>query len=426
MSMEKRVRFICIWVSIAWTAQTALAQNLLPNPGFESNSGCPSFVAQMYLATGWNNPSGHSGSADYIHTCGTNAWVQIPSNAFGSQAAHGGNAYMGLALFYQSTPEFREYIYCQLTPPSGLTAGTSYQINWYVSCADNSSRATNSLQYYLSAAAPTWAASNWNAMTTYTPQCSIPPATFITDKANWVQVSATFTAAGGERFLTVGNFRTDASTSTVANGGGSYTTGYVYFDDGVLQPTIILSADVVDLRAEEMGESVRLQWATLSETANASFEIERSAGDYHHFEKVGERKGAGNSTEQLEYAFDDHGFTPGVVNYYRLKVVDQNGEATHSNAVGVATTPRGEHLVNFFPNPSFPGTPIAFTFSLDRAQSVHALLLDVQGRVVRERSYEGHAGANHFQFDTDALAPGQYLMRINSGNVQAIRRIHIL
>ncbi|MFN8397542.1 MAG: T9SS type A sorting domain-containing protein [Bacteroidia bacterium] len=417
------------WPAIAaflLSTSSTWGQNLLTNPSFETNTGCPSFVGQPNLATGWNNPAGHSGSADYIHTCGTNAWVQVPSNAFGTQAARTGNAYMGFALFYQSTPEFREYVYNQLTPVGGLTPGQNYTVSWYVSAGDNSSRATNSLQFYFSATAPTWGAGNWNAMTTYVPQCSIPPATYISNKTAWVQVSASFTASGGERYMTMGNFRPDATTSTIANGAGAYDTGYVYYEDGVVQPTIVLAATLHELRANREGDKVRLDWETLSETANDRFEIERSAGDYNHFEKIGTLTGAGTSSERHAYTHLDAGATPGVMNYYRLRVVDQNGDATYSNAVGVETQPEGEHVVNFFPNPVLSGQSVEFTFSLDKAQSIDARLIDIQGREVRTERFDGVVGTNRLQFSTQDIRPGQYLLNIHSGAAQTTSRIQVL
>lgn len=423
--MKKSLLQFAIWAGFSLVFTQSQAQNLVPNPGFETVVTCPSYITQVYNAAGWYNPSGHSGSADFHHVCATNAWVQVPNNVFGSQAAHGGNGYMGFALYYQSTPQFREYIYCQLTPVGGLTAGVSYQVTWWYSCADQSTMATNALQFYFSASAPTWSG-NWNAMTSYAPQCSIPTTTYLSNKTAWTQVSATFTASGGERFMTLGNFRNDASTSVIPNGAGSYSTNYIYVDDGILQPAVVLSANLQNLKAEENGGAVRLSWETLNEITNDRFEIERSAGDYNHFERIGERAGAGNSSERLAYAFDDHGFTPGLINYYRLKVIDQNGESTYSNAVGVETSPNGAHLVNFYPNPAPAGAPIAFTFTSDKAQKVDLLLMDLQGRVVRDLGYEAQIGTNNFQFDTANLPAGQYLMRLQGGGAQAIHRITVL
>jgi hypothetical protein len=421
-----RVAFYLIATLLVLKSTTVYAQNLLPNPGFETVTTCPSGIAQMYNATGWTNPSGHAGSADFHHVCATDPWVQVPNNVFGSQSPHGGSGYMGFALFYQSTPEFREYICKQLSPVGGLTAATTYTVSFYVSAAEQSSRATDALQFYFSANAPTWGSGNWNAMTTYIPQCAIPTGTYITNKTAWVLVSATFTAAGGERFMTVGNFKTDAFTSTIANGSGSYNTGYVYFDDGIVTPSVILSADLRELKGEQSNDVIHLQWNTMNEQGNQYFEIERSAGDYNHWEYVGKVNAAGNSTEQKEYAFDDPNYMPGIVNYYRLKAVDQNGEANYSQAIGVEASPKGEHLVNLFPNPAAVGSNLQMNYTIDKAQMIHLLLVDIQGREVKSIEFDGQVGNNTLELSTSDLPSGEYLLRVQSGNLQEVRRITLL
>ena len=58
----------------------------------------------------------------------------------------------------------------------------------------------------------------------------------ITDKENWVKIEGSFTASGGERFLTIGNFRSNNETDTtrlLPN-----TDGYAYYliDDVAVYP----------------------------------------------------------------------------------------------------------------------------------------------------------------------------------------------
>jgi gliding motility-associated-like protein len=209
------------------------AQNLLPNPSFEVNTGCPSSVGQLGLATGWSTPAGHAGSADYLHVCGTSALVQVPANAFGNQVPFQGNAYIGFALYYQAAPDFREYAVAPLTQT--LLAGQTYEISTYYSLADESTFATDKLQFYFSNVPTTWPFGNWSPMTTYVPQASIATGTYLNDKVNWTRVSANYTAVGGEQFVTIGNFLDDLNTPTQPAGAGTYTTCYIYLDSVVLR-----------------------------------------------------------------------------------------------------------------------------------------------------------------------------------------------
>ena len=235
-------------VRVYWAVMAALllctcnvmAQNHLPNPSYEVNTGCPTFVTQLANATPWEIPAGHGGSPDYIHVCGTNPWVQVPNNAFGSQMPATGDAYIGFCLYYQSFANFREYAYVPLTQP--LVAGTTYRMEVNYSLADNSMFATDKLQFYFSNAAPTWPGGGMGPMTTLVPQTMIPTGTYLTDKVNWVAVGANYTAVGGETHVTIGNFLDDANTPTISVPGGNDAFCFIYLDDVSLVPINVATA----------------------------------------------------------------------------------------------------------------------------------------------------------------------------------------
>jgi hypothetical protein len=53
-------------------------------------------------------------------------------------------------------------------------------------------------------------------ITYLTPQIENTPGNFITDTLGWTAVSGTFVATGNERFLVLGNFKSNAATSTIS------------------------------------------------------------------------------------------------------------------------------------------------------------------------------------------------------------------
>lgn len=71
------------------------AQNLVPNPSFESFNACPMGISALEFSPGytnfptvqaWVNPL-QSGSADYFNGCAPVAsQVSVPGNAFGHQS----------------------------------------------------------------------------------------------------------------------------------------------------------------------------------------------------------------------------------------------------------------------------------------------------------------------------------------------------
>ena len=105
-----------------------IAQNLVPNPGFESYSSCPTSytvpnVNQINKAVPWDHPC-YEGTSDFFHKCGYG-----PSNFAGGQSPHAGDGYAGFFV-WNSLYEYREYIQAPLTVP--LVGGTTYEVSFWV------------------------------------------------------------------------------------------------------------------------------------------------------------------------------------------------------------------------------------------------------------------------------------------------------
>jgi len=140
------------------------------------------------------------------------------------------------------------------------------------------------------------------------------------------------------------------STGTIASIGlGSLVrTGYTSFSDfGVANATTVLPVELLGLDATPVGRNIRLDWTTLTETANERFDIEWSHNDLAHFAPVGSVPGAGNSQTPLQYQFM-HRNLPGGQHYYRLRQWDFDGKSTLSSVV--SATLMGQP-VSIGPNP---------------------------------------------------------------------------
>src|SRR5690554_3199107 len=191
------------------------AQNLVPNPSFETYSQCPDPATldpmpndMMELATGWNNPTGYT--PDYFHACVNlpNSFG-VPTNGYGSQDARTGNAYAGLITMYGET-EAREYIQTELT--ESLIAGKQYLVTFYVCLGKVCTYAANNIGAYFSNTSVS-VSHSW--VLPYIPQISNNPFTNpLTNMVGWTEVSGVFTAVGGEQYMIIGNFNSYASTDT--------------------------------------------------------------------------------------------------------------------------------------------------------------------------------------------------------------------
>ena len=202
-----------------FTALAATAQddaNLVYNPSFEEHSQCPQRIDALGVMRGvdaWWQPT--RGSSDYFHTCGGRE-CSVPRNKMGSQAPHSGEAYCGI---YCSQEDYREYLQTELREP--LKSGQRYRVSFHVSLADKSPHAVAALGALLTIDRMSdstmgilmrreWSDIGMREMqsiaTWLTPQAQNPVDRILDNQRDWTEVCDTFVAAGGERFLTIGNF----------------------------------------------------------------------------------------------------------------------------------------------------------------------------------------------------------------------------
>jgi hypothetical protein len=197
-------------------------QNLVPNPGFENFTQCPVGVSQLYTVN-WYSPT--FASPDYFNTCNTSGIVDIPQNYFGWESAKTGVAYCGITS--NVNDNFREYIQSQLIDT--LITGLNYHVSFYVSLGDSSEYACNNIGAYFSPNAVS-ASNAW--VLPYSPQIANKPLSNpLTNSNGWTLVSDTFTATGGELYITIGNFNNAATSDTVFVGGKLVNQAYYYIDD---------------------------------------------------------------------------------------------------------------------------------------------------------------------------------------------------
>ncbi|MBK7182625.1 MAG: gliding motility-associated C-terminal domain-containing protein [Bacteroidetes bacterium] len=186
------------------------AQNLVPNPSFEDTISCPNAGGQLNQTLYWFNPT--SGSPDYYNLCSNG--MGVPLNGAGFQYALSGKAYVGVyvaaRMILNGPLEGREYIQAALTDT--LIQGKEYCISFSVSLGDYSTIAITQIGAHLSIT-PISLATPLNF--TVLPQIVSPANYFINDTANWHTIQGTYTALGGEKYITIGNFKDVTNTDTM-------------------------------------------------------------------------------------------------------------------------------------------------------------------------------------------------------------------
>ncbi len=208
-------------------AAPAGAVNLVTNPSFENYASCPTGYGQTSAATSWTAPT--TGTSDYFNACAPATFpsINVPYTELGYRPARTGVGMCGL-IPYSAAPDYREYLQAPLTSP--LVAAQTYQVTFYVALADTASLAVDRIGAYLSVGAVGPIGND--APLALTPQVESPAAVYLTDAVNWMQVSGTYVAAGGENHIVIGSFRDDASTLTTP-GPDTWPGGAYYFVDDV-------------------------------------------------------------------------------------------------------------------------------------------------------------------------------------------------
>lgn len=186
-----------------------MAQNLIPNPGFDSIIQCPDNVGGISKAPPWQSAVW---TPDLFNECSLNFYPNVPHpiTPENYQPARSGGGYAGIYVYDMSGSD-NEYLGSPLLQP--LESGKMYFLQFFVS---PSFFVLN--QMYSDAVGLAFTESE--TMPDRLPDGSMPllPAIehrgeLIKDTMDWVEVSGCYKANGTERYTVIGNFRPDAETS---------------------------------------------------------------------------------------------------------------------------------------------------------------------------------------------------------------------
>jgi gliding motility-associated-like protein len=199
------------------------AQNLVLNGGFEIVTDCTPTVDVLNCPP-WFRPT--TGTPDNFHQCFQWNMGGVPSNGFGYQPAHSGMGYAGMIVLAHSGG--REYIEGKLSAP--LLPGRIYCVEFYTSITELSSYGIDAIGIHFSNDSITDYNGYFPQLFAYSAHAGNPVGNIITDTLGWTLVSDTFIAQGGEQFITIGNFCSNANTNTIEI---NYSNGasYMYIDD---------------------------------------------------------------------------------------------------------------------------------------------------------------------------------------------------
>jgi hypothetical protein len=238
----------CVTVLLASTLFCNAQPNLVPNGDFEYFTACPSGQGQINLAFPWFQPNLLGSSSDYFNLCGTNQFG-IPGNTAGYQLPKTGNGYAGIEIY---TAGFNSREYLEVKMIDSLKQGFTYCAGFYISVSEDWKTPSDGIGMYFSNDSVTYSSPSFGVLN-FLPQVQNLSGNLISDTVNWILIQNEFVAAGGEQYITIGNFKDDSHTNTsppnvVAN-------SYIYIDDvSVIEGSC--SVGINDSKAKQTGISV--------------------------------------------------------------------------------------------------------------------------------------------------------------------------
>lgn len=233
------MRYLLSALIILCTYFPGPAQNLVPNPGFESFSLCPITYGELEKAVPWFKPT--SGSSDYFHSCSpANSPVGVPIHYNGGyQYARNGDGYAGIATYKDNYPNYREYLETQLISP--LKSGQCYYFEMFTNKKNTARYASDNLGAHIRKGI-------FYSMTStnlsVSPQFVSPPGQVIKDTVEWARINGYYNAQGGEDHLIIGNFGSDLQTSTIVHIPSSVEVYAFYYIDDVSITEVAYAVDL--------------------------------------------------------------------------------------------------------------------------------------------------------------------------------------
>lgn len=109
---------------------------------------------------------------------------------------------------------------------------------------------------------------------------------------------------------------------------------------------VLLPVELISLKGYNKDHKNSVVWVTGSENGCSYYDIEKSidGAEWHH---IGSVNGAGNSNDMLEYIFDDYEFRD-VINYYRLKQYDFDGEYEFLGVIAIDNSDKKKYILKVY------------------------------------------------------------------------------
>lgn len=317
----KKINILLGALLVGFSIQAQNEDNLVPNPSFEDlgKKGKVTDKGQIYLAAPWTSVT--MNPVDLYSESNKTDKFATPVNERGEEKARTGTNYAGMSFYGYRGKEPRNYLGVELLKP--MEAGKQYCVKFHISMSDMSKYAVNNIGVFIDTANITEATDG----NLYKDPQIISVTKMIYEKQySWTPVCGTYTAQGGERFITIGNFAQDVDTKTETvrlsrefSGRQTYD-GYYYIDDVSVISTDKLSDK--DCACERIaGGQMKTEYKTFETNLGGQ---EEAAQKVTYVNSDGSK--AGEKPKEVEKKDDAKTVEQGGIVYKKANAVEEKKE----------------------------------------------------------------------------------------------------
>jgi hypothetical protein len=187
--------------------------NYVANGGLEKHYTCNTnspIASYVVNAIDWYGVGNNNANRYCLKCTGT-----VPFNGFFFNFPKSDSAYVIIDVMCKICPNYSNRIYVRNKLRANLVAGTTYCVKFYVNLSEYSAYSINKIGAYFGDASLDTILDGDVPLTYLNPQ--IEANFFPTDTIGYTLISGTFTASGTEKYMVMGNFRSDAATDTLPN-----------------------------------------------------------------------------------------------------------------------------------------------------------------------------------------------------------------
>lgn len=244
-------------------------------------------------------------------------------------------------------------------------------------------------------------------------------------KVEWLLNGSTFATDvntilldGGDLPLTNNALVANIIDTTLMSKSYAPSSGYVFSVNWNIKNSV-LPLELIDFQAIQKEPFINLNWTTAREVNIEQYEIERSE-DGETFKHIKTITALGNNNETRAYTTIDEQPLEGK-SYYRLKIVEENGQYEYSPVRVVNRVEK--FFFKVYPNPAQDFVLLHYSNNSFET-GLSAELLNAAGQTLKSISLNGAKGIHQVEIDLSGLAAGIYFVRLHKGDF--VRDIEVM